>query len=116
MSNGSPIFVHTNLLKDNNMAVSETAFSNIRNMMHVEKTSGNLSLVGDAEVNDQGWVTTFNGNVNSTDGSFSNFSYQEMNADQVSRSYNGSKSIEPLAWDLVESVVTDIKVKFPAVN
>lgn len=98
------------------MAVSETAFSNIRNMMHVEKTSGNLSLVGDAEVNDQGWVTTFNGNVNSADGSFSNFSYQEMNADQVSRSYNGSKSIEALAWDLVDSVVTDIKVKFPAVN
>lgn len=85
-----------------------TTFTNKRLSYHVSNTNGTITLEGDATINSQSLIDSFNGSVNSATGQYGNFSYSESDGGQVNRSYNGSK-VE--ACDLIDSVIEDIKAE-----
>lgn len=88
-----------------------TTFTNKRLSYHVSNTTGTITLEGDATINSQSLIDSFNGSVNSTTGQYGNFngSYSESDGGQVNRSY--SKEIEVEACDLIDSVIEDIKAE-----
>lgn len=54
-----------------------TTFTNKRLSYHVSNTTGTITLEGDATINSQSLIDSFNGSVNSTTGQYGNFSYSE---------------------------------------
>lgn len=88
-----------------------TTFTNKRLSYHVSNTTGTITLEGDATINSQSLIDSFNGSVNSTTGQYGNFSYSESDGGQVNRSYNGSKDIEVEACGLIDSVIEGLKAE-----
>lgn len=91
-----------------------TNYSNGRYTVNISKTVGDLIFTGEALIYDDTGYISLNGMIrqSGSTGSSININYREEDGNKIQRNYTGEKELETQSWELVSSIVTEVKTDY----